>query len=130
CILGPERVVAITDAHSCAGLTEGDMFEFAGESARVIDGAARLADGTLAGSVLTMTKALQNLLTYTRVTPSEAIGMLTANPARSIKVADRKGMVLPGYDADLQMFDRALQLQATICRGEVVFATDAWKSVQ
>jgi N-acetylglucosamine-6-phosphate deacetylase len=129
-ILGPERVVAITDAHSCAGLVEDDLFEFAGESARVIDGAARLADGTLAGSVLTMTKALQNLLTSTRVTPSEAIGMLTANPARSIKVAGRKGMLLPGYDADLLIFDRAFQLQATICRGKVVFATDAWKSVQ
>jgi N-acetylglucosamine-6-phosphate deacetylase len=128
-ILGPERVVAITDAHSCAGLTEDDVFEFAGEAARVIDGAARLADGTLAGSVLTMTKALQNLLTYSHVTPSEAIGMLTANPACSINVADRKGMLLPGYDADLLIFDRAFQLQATLCRGEVAFATEAWKGV-
>jgi N-acetylglucosamine-6-phosphate deacetylase len=126
-ILGPERIVAITDAHSCAGLTEDEAFEFAGQSARVIDGAVRLADGTLTGSVLTMTKALQNLLTYTHVTLSQAIGMLTANPARSIKVADRKGLLESGYDADLLIFDRAFQLQATICRGKVVFANEAWK---
>src|SRR5262249_7848637 len=97
-------------------------------SARVIDGAARLADGTLAGSILTMTKALHNLLTYTHVTPSQAISMLSSNPARSIKVANRKGTLQPGHDADLLIFDRAFQLQATICRGEVVFATEAWKA--
>ena len=126
-ILGPERIIAITDAQSCAGLTEGEAFEFAGQSARVIDGAARLSDGTLAGSMLTMTQGLRNLLTYTHVTPSQAIGMLTANPARSIKVADRKGMLQPDYDADLLIFDRGFQLQATICRGKVAFATEAWK---
>jgi N-acetylglucosamine-6-phosphate deacetylase len=127
-ILGPERIIAITDAQSCAGLTEGATFEFAGQSARVIDGAARLSDGTLAGSVLTMTQALQNLLTYTHVTPSQAISMLTANPAHSIKVADRKGMLQPNYDADLLIFDRAFQLQATLCRGRVAFATEEWKT--
>jgi len=126
-ILGPERIVAITDAQSCAGLAEGEAFEFAGQHLRVLDDAARLSDGTLAGSVLTTTKALQNLLAYTHVTPSQAIGMLTSNPARSIKVAYRKGMLLPGYDADLLIFDHAFQLQATICRGKVAFATDAWK---
>jgi N-acetylglucosamine-6-phosphate deacetylase len=127
-ILGPDRIIAITDAQSCAGLTEGETFEFAGQPTCVIDGAARLSDGTLAGSILTMTKALQNLLTYTHVTPSQAIGMLTSNPARSIKEADRKGMLQPGYDADLLIFNRAFQLQATICRGKVAFATEAWKT--
>jgi N-acetylglucosamine-6-phosphate deacetylase len=126
-ILGPERIIAITDAQSCAGLTEGETFEFAGQSAHVIDGAVRLSDGTLAGSVLMMTQALRNLLTYTHVTPSQAISMLTANPARSIKVSDRKGMLQPNYDADLLIFDRTFQLQATLCRGKVAFATEAWK---
>lgn len=127
-ILGPERIIAISDAQSCAGLAEGATCHFADQSAHLIDGAARLSDGTLAGSALTMTQALQNLLTYTHVTPSQAISMLTLNPARSIKVANRKGILQPGSDADLLIFDRAFQLQATICRGQVTFATEVWKA--
>ena len=127
-LLGPERVIAITDAQSCAGLTGSDAFEFAGQSVHIADGAVRLADGSLAGSVLTMENALHNLLAYTDVTPSQAIGMLASNPARSINVIDRKGMLQPGYDADLLLFDRAFQLQATICRGKVAFVRDEWKT--
>jgi N-acetylglucosamine-6-phosphate deacetylase len=53
--------------------------------------------------------------------------MLTLNPAQSIKVAERKGRLRSGYDADLLIFDKALTLQATICRGTLAFATDAWR---
>ena len=126
-ILGPERIIVITDAQACAGLREGTTFEFAGLPARIVDGAARLADGTLAGSALTMEQALQNLLAYTHITPSQAIGMLTLNPARSIHLAERKGRLQVGYDADLLIFNHAFQLQATICHGKIVYATDLWR---
>jgi N-acetylglucosamine-6-phosphate deacetylase len=52
--------------------------------------------------------------------------MLSRNPARAARVAASKGLLQPGYDADLLVFDSALALQATYCRGELAYATDAW----
>ncbi len=124
--LGPQRTIIITDAQACAGM-RGGTFEFAGQRVHVIDGAARLDDGTLAGSVLTMDLALRNMLKFTSVSLSDAVRMQTLNPAESIKVADRKGRLQAGYDADLVIMDRDLNLQATICHGAVTFATDQWR---
>lgn len=125
-ILGPRRAVVITDALAGAGMDDV-AFEFAGQQARVDHGAARLADGTLTGSVLTMDAALRNVLRMTDAALAEAVGMLTLNPAQSIRVADRKGRLAPGYDADLAIFDPDLRLQATLCGGRLAYATDAWR---
>lgn len=125
-LLGPQRTIVITDALAGAGISDG-VFEFAGQAAQVICGAARLADGTLTGSVLTMEQGLRNMLEITNVSLPEAVGMLTLNPALSIKAAECRGLLRDGFDADLLIFDTSLQLQATICRGSVAFATDAWR---
>jgi N-acetylglucosamine-6-phosphate deacetylase len=125
--LGPERAVIVTDALACAGLPDA-VFTFAGQEARVIDGVARLSDGTITGSVLTMDQALRNVVQLVGVPLHEAVGMLTRNPARSAGVADRKGLLQPGYDADLLIFDAGLQLQATICRGTLAWATPEWRA--
>lgn len=124
--LGPQRTIIVTDALSCAGVPDAE-FEFAGQPARVIGGVARLADGTITGSVLTTDQALRNLVQLVGVTLPEAVGMLTLNPAQSAGVAQRKGLLQPGYDADLLLFDADLQLQATICRGRLAFATPEWQ---
>lgn len=125
--LGAERTIVITDAQAGAG-KEGATFEFAGQPAHVERGAARLADGTITGSVLTMDQALRNTLRMMPVSLSEAVSMLTLNPARSIHVDDRKGRLHPGYDADLLLFSPDLTLQATFCRGQLAYATDAWRA--
>jgi N-acetylglucosamine-6-phosphate deacetylase len=125
-ILGAERTIVITDALAAAGIGDA-AFEFAGQPAQVVRGVARLADGTITGSVLTMDQALRNILAITGVSLAQAIGMLTWNPARSIHVDDRKGLLQAGYDADLLVFDNQLVLQATLCRGEVRYATPAWQ---
>lgn len=125
--LGAERTIVITDAQAGAG-KEGATFEFAGQPAHVERGAARLADGTITGSVLTMDQALRNTLRMMPVSLSEAVSMLTLNPARSIRVDDRKGRLHPGYDADLLLFSPDLTLQATFCRGQLAYATDAWRA--
>ena len=127
-ILGPQRMIIITDALSAAGLAEDTQFDFAGQPAQLLHGAARLADGTLTGSVLTMDLALRNIVQMTGATLQEAVGMLTSNPARAARVAGRKGHLQSGCDADLVILDRALTLQATICQGKVAFATDAWRA--
>src|SRR6266851_5454164 len=125
-MLGPERTIVVTDALSAAGVGE-ITFDFAGQPAQVICGVARLSDGTITGSVLTMDQALRNVLQMTEVTLQQAVGMLTVNPASSVKVAHRKGCLQAGYDADVLIFDKTLALQATICRGAVAYATDEWR---
>jgi N-acetylglucosamine-6-phosphate deacetylase len=124
--LGPERTIVITDALAAAGIND-PTFDFAGQPAQVICGAARLADGTLTGSVLTMDQALRNMLEMTASTLQEVVGMLTTNPAHAVRVADRKGCLQTGYDADLLIYDTSLNLQATICCGTLTFATDVWR---
>jgi N-acetylglucosamine-6-phosphate deacetylase len=126
-VLGPERTILITDALAAAGSTEID-FAFAGQPAHVVDGVARLEDGTITGSVLTMDVALRNALRMTDATLSQAVGMLTLNPARSVGAADHKGRLQPGYDADIVLLDRDYTLQATICRGRLTYATDEWQA--
>ena len=127
-MLGAERLIVITDAQAVAGLhNNGGAFEFAGQQAHVVDGAACLADGTLAGSVLTMDQALRNMLAMTHVSLQEAVRMLTLNPAQAAGYAARKGMLRAGYDADLLIFDTSLTLQATLCRGQIAFASEDWK---
>ena len=127
-MLGPERLIVITDAQAIAGLhSDGSAFEFAGQKAHVVDGVACLADGTLAGSILTMDQALCNMLEMTHVSLQEAVRMLTLNPAQSAGFATRKGRLRTGYDADLLIFDTSLRLQATLCRGQVAFANENWK---
>jgi N-acetylglucosamine-6-phosphate deacetylase len=124
-MLRPERTVVITDALAGAGAPDA-TFDFAGQPARVIRGAARLADGTITGSVLTMDQALRNVLQMTQVSLQQAVGMLTLNPAHAAQVSHCKGRLQAGYDADLLIFDHTLTLQATICRGSVAFATSEW----
>ncbi len=126
-MLGPERTIVVTDAQSVAGQSEGNTFEFAGQQAHIAHGAACLADGTLAGSVLTMDKALRNMLTMTGISLQEAVAMLTLNPAHSIHIATRKGLLQAGYDADLLIFDASLALQATLCCGKIAYTTDGWR---
>lgn len=124
--LGPERTVVVTDALSAAGLPDA-VFTFGGQAARVIDGVARLADGTITGSVLTTAQGLRNMVQITAVSLADAVRMLTINPALSARVDRRKGRIEAGYDADLLLFDNDLGLQATICRGRLAYVSDTWR---
>jgi N-acetylglucosamine-6-phosphate deacetylase len=124
--LGPERAIVVTDALACAGMPDA-VFAFGGQSAHIVDGVARLEDGTITGSVLTMDQALRNIVQHVHIPLHHAVRMLTYNPACSAGVAERKGRLQPGYDADLLFLNEDLQLQATICRGQVAYATDAWR---
>jgi N-acetylglucosamine-6-phosphate deacetylase len=124
-LLGPQRTIVITDALAGAGVPDA-VFEFNGQHATVVGGVAQLDDGTITGSVLTMDQALRNILEITGISLQNAVGMLTANPARAVGVDDRKGLLAPGYDADILVFDASLMLQATIRSGAFVYATEEW----
>ncbi len=117
---GPDRAVAITDAISGAGMPDGE-YELGGQKIVVKEGAVRLADGTLAGSCLTMDRAVRNIAKFTGRPVSQCIQMATLTPARSIGVSDRKGSLEAGKDADVVLLSPELEVKATMVMGEVVY---------
>ena len=86
------------------------------------DGIARLSGGTLAGSTLTMERAVKNFMEFTGCSLPEAVRCATLNPARLLGIAGRKGSLVVGKDADLVIFDEDLNVHYTILGGEVVYA--------
>jgi N-acetylglucosamine-6-phosphate deacetylase len=80
---GPKRAVAITDALEAAGMGDGE-YTLGGQTVYVKNGEARLEDGTLAGSVLTMKNTLMNLIHRFGIPPETACAVCTVTPAESI----------------------------------------------
>lgn len=78
----------------------------------VTDTKATLADGTLAGSILTMDQAVRNMVAWTEATPAAALHMATAVPARLLGITDR-GELRVGARADLTCWTNDLQVVHT-----------------
>jgi N-acetylglucosamine-6-phosphate deacetylase len=116
----PSRVILVTDAIRGAGMPEGD-YPIDERVVTIRDGAARLPDGTLAGSILTMDQALKNIVQASDRPLEEAWPMSSLNAARAIGVSARKGSLEAGKDADLVLLDEAFQVMLTVAEGEVVF---------
>jgi N-acetylglucosamine-6-phosphate deacetylase len=89
-----------------------------------MDGAIRLADGTLAGSVLTLDRALHNLQAATGRPLAELWPTASRNAAQAIGIDDAKGTLEPGKDADLVLLDPALRVVVTVAEGAVVHGGD------
>ncbi len=101
-----------------AGLEDG-LYELGGYDVTVKEGTARLADGTLAGSTLTLNRAVRNLVDLVNVPLADAIRMASLNPAQAIGAADRKGSIEVGKDADLVIFDQQLNALQTMIAGQI-----------
>ena len=110
----PDRLFLITDAIRAAGLPEAES-ELGGQRVRVQGGAARLEDGTLAGSVLTLDRALHNAVAA-GVPLERAARLLGEVPARYLGLSDR-GRLEPGTRADLVVLDDALRVRAVYRSG-------------
>jgi N-acetylglucosamine-6-phosphate deacetylase len=82
-------------------------------------GTARLEDGTLAGSVVTMDAAIRNMVRWAGVTPAEALWMASAVPARVLGAP--LGRILVGAEADLVLLDDDFTVRATIIAGQIVY---------
>ena len=118
-LLGPERIVLVTDSIRSACLSDGE-YEFAGRTITLRDGAPRLPDGTLAGSALTMNRAVRNLWRATKRPLPEVVAMASHNPARLLGIERRKGTLTPGADADIVCFDEDVNVLMTFVAGEKV----------
>jgi len=120
---GADRVCLVTDAVSAAGLHDGEH-QLGGLKVIAVNGTARLEDGTLAGSTLTMDQALRRYLSASGCSIADAVRAGSLNPAKVLRLDDRKGSLDPGKDADVTVFDDELNVHWTIINGEVVFARD------
>ena len=114
-----DKLVLVTDSVKIAGLPDGS-YHFSHQDVEMKDGAVRIvADGTLAGTTLKMNVALRNLMQVTGAPLEELWQTASLNPARAINIADRKGTIEIGKDADLVMVDDALNVHLTIAQGSI-----------
>jgi len=119
----------VTDSVRAAGLPDGDyVFGREGRTYTVEDGAVRLPDGTLAGSTLTMIRALRNVMEFTGLPLGKVLPMLTSTPAKAARVDDRKGELRAGLDADVAVFHEDYTIHQTIVGGKTVYLHDSVKS--
>ncbi|MBQ7455617.1 MAG: N-acetylglucosamine-6-phosphate deacetylase [Clostridia bacterium] len=112
-----EKLVLITDCTRAGGLADGE-YTLGGQPIFVRGVECRLADGTIAGSVLKMNEAVRNWRAYTAAPMYEAVACASLHPARAIGVDGQKGSLLPGRDADILLLDGECHVKAVWMRGE------------
>ena len=127
--LGPDRLNLVTDAVAALGLPPGPS-RLGEMEVDVGEAGVRLADGTLAGSNLSIDQAVRNLVAFTGCAPHEAIATVTSTPARLLGLP-AKGAVRPAGDADLTILTADLEVAATFVAGRLVHTDDrraSWRS--
>ncbi len=117
-----DKVVLITDSVAALGLPEGDH-DFLGMPVSVKDGAVRLKHSdNLAGSVLTLNRAIKNLFEwFPKIPLQQFFLMATLNPARTIGIDNSKGQIAVGMDADIVLVDENFEVSLTMLEGQIVY---------
>ncbi len=115
-----DGVALITDSSAMAGQPDG-VYQAGHRTLTVRDGACRLPDGTLAGSIATFDQCVRNAAGYLGA-DLVALALISAtNAARAMGIAEETGSITPGRYADLVLLNDGLEPQTTIIRGSVVF---------
>ncbi len=112
---GPERAILVTDAMSATGMPDGE-YMLGGITVQVANGKATTGD-VLAGSVLTLDRALANFVEFTGAPLEQALRLATVNPAAMTGLSDQAGSVAVGQPASLVAVDRAGKLVGSVVNG-------------
>lgn len=112
---GPERVILVSDGLSATGMPDG-KYTLGGFEINVSNGVCRNAAGILAGSTLTLDRALRNIVNL-GIPLANAVRMLTANPASLLGIEFKKGTLRVGADADILLLDQGLRVTGVWTRG-------------
>lgn len=114
-IMGEDRIILISDSVRPAGLPDGE-YDSGGLAVKVVNGEARLSDGTIAGSTSTLFDCVKFMISigYTR---ASAVKMASENPARHMGL--NKGKIEVGYDADFIFTDADFNLKSVVINGEL-----------
>lgn len=124
-VKGVDNVVLVTDSMRGAGMPEGPSILGGladGQECFIENGVAKLMDRSgFAGSVCTADRLVRTMITIGGCSLEQAVQMATLNPARVMGVADRKGSLEPGKDADIVIFGDNVSVYATIVGGRKVY---------
>lgn len=115
-----DKMVLITDCTRAGGMPDGE-YTLGGQPIFLKGIECRLADGTIAGSVLKLNNAVKNVLAHTTLSVNEVFKMASLNPATAIGVADRIGSLEEGKDADIIIVDSDINVQRTIKKGRTIY---------
>ncbi len=120
--LKKDKLVLITDCTRAGGMPDGE-YSLGGQPIYLKGIECRLGDGTIAGSVLRLNKAVANMLKYTSLSIKSVVEMVTVNAARVIHEDDRIGSLETGKNADIVIFDDEINIYKTIKGGRLVYSS-------
>lgn len=120
---GADGLVLVTDAVAPMGMGPG-TYRFGGMTTKADEREVRSSEGILAGSILTMDRAVRNLVAFAGCEPASALLTASTTPATVIGETDR-GRLETGAVADVVLLDEDLEVMVTICRGRVAFVSEA-----
>ena len=115
-----DKMVLITDCTRAGGMPDGE-YDLGGQPIFLKGIECRLADGTIAGSVLKLNHAVRNVLANTDLPVNEVFKMASLNPATSIRCANRIGSLEAGKDADIIIIDNDINVLRTIKKGRTIY---------
>ena len=114
---GADRAILITDAISATGMPDG-IYKLGGFEVQVRNGRCEY-QGKLAGSVLTLDRAIRNVMTFAGWQLQQAVKLATLNPAQRLGISDQRGILAPGRRADLVVLTPEGEVVHTIIGGEI-----------
>ena len=114
------KMVLITDCTRAGGMPDGE-YDLGGQPIFLKGIECRLADGTVAGSVLKLNSAVKNVLDHTDLPINEVFNMASLNAAAAIHVDDRLGSLEAGKDADIIIADENINIKRTIKKGRTIY---------
>jgi len=124
-IKGAKRTALITDAMRGAGMPPGaSVLGGLKNGVKVIveDGVAKLPDrSAFAGSVATFDRLVRTMIQMAGIPLADAVEMASLTPARFMNIADKKGSISTGKDADLVIFDDNINIETTIVNGRIIY---------
>lgn len=114
-----EKVILVTDC-VMAGCLKCGEYELGGQKIIVDENSSRLEDGTLAGSILTLNKAIKNVITNTDYPLYDVVNLATRNPATVLGIEKDYGSIEKDKFADITVFDDSFEVAMTIVNGEII----------
>ncbi len=121
---GCHRVLLVTDGLSATDMPDGP-YPLGNQWVTVRNGECRDSEGALAGSTLTLERAISNVTRWLNIPLAEALAAASATPALSLGLENRKGTLAPGADADLVFLDQELRVLQTMVGGRIVYRRSA-----
>lgn len=122
-ILGSGRLNLVSDAMAALGMPPG-RYHLGDFQVTVDESSARLADGTLAGSVMPLASALQRFRQMTGSSLAAVLPLVTTTPAHLLGLGQCKGRIAPGYDADFLLLDQSGRVRKSWVAGKEIYSRD------